>query len=179
MQFEWQLEHATLPADDITLDKTLFCNRLKQLRPTGCSSTQAPSAPIFDPLWQGIGCGPVSVPNWARNLTSVYLNNISPNYSGDLDAPFPGVSFLDACNAHDRCYSISANQYACDGAFQASMNAACGDSISGNSFVICSAFAATYFGAVVQFGKGAYNEAQRVQQCAAWHFEMSANGCPK
>lgn len=179
MQFDWQLEHATLPADDVALDKTLFCNKLKQLRPAGCSSAQAPSAPIYDPLWQGNGCGPVSVPNWARNLTSVALNNVSPNYSGDLDAPFPGVSFLGACNAHDRCYATDMNRLGCDDIFNANMNNACSDSTSGNALTICTSFAATYFTAVVQFGQSAYNEAQKVQQCAAWHFEMSVNGCPK
>src|SRR5690606_3955662 len=90
-----------MPQGYLELDKTKFCQNLKSKKPSGCSASNPPSVPGFDPSWEPNGCGTGGLANWIadRILSSAYTDS----YSGEINAPFVGVSFLAACNAHDRC----------------------------------------------------------------------------
>src|SRR5690606_11916944 len=102
------------------------------------------------------------------------------NFSGDRNAPFPGVSFLDACNAHDECYGRKfPGRTTCNGQFNTAMGNACGASLVAgtDSHTICLAYAGAYLYAVEAGGESAYDDAQADRSCAVWHHEMKKNQC--
>ena len=58
-----------------------------------------------------------------------------PDYSGDPDAPFSGVSFLSACDYHDYCYSnCHKEKDDCDKGLRRLAKKACADAASKKSF---------------------------------------------
>jgi hypothetical protein len=66
-----------------------------------------------------------------------------------------GVSFLDACNAHDRCYyEHTLSQAGCDWRFYEDMNEACARATAGNARLAdsCSKWAGWYWVGVLWFG---------------------------
>jgi len=181
---EYQMDLYLLLNQPSTLDETptytlavsteQLCERLEESKPKGCSSSSPPSVPGFDPYWQPNGCG---VGGW-RDFLLARLAGISMStFTGDLDEPFPGVSFEPACNAHDRCYGVQISQYQCDNLFYAGMQSACESNTANATRTLCMSTAAIYFGTVAQHGENAYESAGEDRACATWHREMEANDC--
>ncbi|CAK8720835.1 hypothetical protein GKODMF_12410 [Candidatus Electrothrix gigas] len=85
--------------------------------------------------------------------------------SGWLDEHIPdaydGCDFTQACQNHDNCYSSCGSQATskatCDSNFLNDLNDAV---LNGNVSVGCSQAANVYYGAVVNYGQGAYDAAQ-------------------
>lgn len=151
-----------------------LCERIEESRPEGCSASDSPSVPGFDANWQPNGCG---VGGW-RDFLLARLAGISmPTFTGDLDEPFPGVSFEPACNAHDRCYGVQLPQFQCDDLFHVGMQRACESNTANATRTLCMSTAAIYFGTVAQHGESAYDAAGQEHACATWHREMEANDC--
>lgn len=159
---------------DLRVDRGEFCERLEDERPSGCSRSSSPSVPGLDPQWQPNGCG---VGGWRDSALSALATLALPDFTGDLDEPFPGVSFEGACNAHDACYALQMGKLSCDNLLLNEANDACESNTSNESLVICRAMASTYFSAVVQHGDSAYESNADNLACAVWHAEMGANGC--
>ena len=151
-----------------------LCERLEDAKPKGCSSSGPPSVPGFDPYWQPNGCG---VGGWRDILLARLAGVALPTFTGDLDEPFPGVSFESACNDHDLCYGVQAPQYQCDNLFYAGMQVACETNTANATRTLCMSTAAIYFGTVAQHGESSYESAGQDRACAIWHQEMEANGC--
>lgn len=85
--------------------------------------------------------------------------NFFPFYSGDPNAPYPGVSFEGVCNMHDKCYvsPIGDNdsltyKLECDSSFKNDMESECEKYTSGPALTVCQSMASTYFSAVVNGG---------------------------
>jgi len=88
----YQLIYDTYPDEDLPLDKKAVCSRLSGNIPSGCGRwSPPPSVPGFDPAWAANGCG---TGGYANLLQHAGLTVATPDYSGDLDAPYPGVSFF-------------------------------------------------------------------------------------
>ena len=175
----WQLENATAPEEPLSIDRPKFCQRLKSSRPSGCGSGPPPSVPGYDVAWQANGCGTGGFSNW---MASAVLSLISTEaYSGDFNAPYPGVSFLSACNGHDRCWAGAGDRAQCDTAFVDTMRAACDGIGNANSVSTCRGFAGLYHGAVTttDASNAAYAKSVGQYACAAWTYDMTINGCPK
>jgi hypothetical protein len=94
-----------------------------------------------------------------------------PDYSGDPDAPWDGVSFSGACNFHDYCYSdCSKSQKECDKGLRDRAKQACADAADARSFPSpsdktkwlkkCNAWASAYYQAVRKAGGNAYKNRQ-------------------
>ncbi|MEJ2604570.1 MAG: hypothetical protein P8172_15010 [Gammaproteobacteria bacterium] len=156
------------------VERSDFCERLEDRRPAGCSRSSAPPVPGIDPTWRPNGCG---VGGWKDAALAIVANLGLRHFTGDLDAPFPGVSFLSACNAHDRCYGYQISKIACDGTFRLAMISACDQSTLGDAREICYGSVSAYHVAVLNYGDSAYEEAGEDLACARWHLDMSVNGC--
>jgi len=175
----WQLEHATAPEEPPAIDRLKFCQRLRASKPPDCGSGPPPSVPGYDLGWQPNGCGTGGLSNW---FASSVLSVISTEaYSGDFNAPFPGVSFLGSCNEHDRCWGAGGDRATCDTAFQGSMLNACGAAAAGGAQSTCIGFAGIYHGAVTttDASNAAYAASLAQHACAAWTYDMNLNGCPR
>ena len=107
------------------------------------------------------------------------MNAAIPGFSGNMNEPYYGVSFLDACNAHDSCYSTNPKKADCDRDFMIGLTAQCDSHTSGSAHNQCMSYVGMYHFAVSEYGDSAYGAAQAAQQCAAWHFDMAINACPK
>lgn len=173
---EYLLMYDTFPQDELPLDGEKFCQTLASKKPQGCSLDHPPPSPgIHVPgrsSWQPNGCGTGGLSNV---FLSVVLNLAASNtYSNDLDAPYPGVSFLSACNDHDRCYAIAGGKNACDSQFNSEMESACGAAGEG-----CIAWAHAYHGGVgvSNAAQNAYNHSAAERTCAVWANDMKNNGC--
>ncbi len=163
------------PDDDIPVDPGAMCNNLRQAKPAGCSLSNPPPSPGIGTNWQANGCGTGRLANL---FADAFLEVASrPTYSGDLQAPFPGVSFRDACNGHDQCWAEGNARTTCDYAFRQNMISACGgDSPANNT---CLGFSGLYHGAVSTTGaaQAAYNNSVSARACALWASDMRENGC--
>jgi RHS repeat-associated protein len=95
-----------------------------------------------------------------------------PDYSGDPDAPFSGVSFLSACDYHDYCYSnCHKGKDDCDKGLRRLAKKACADAASKKSFsnqkerddwvAKCDAWANAYYNAVKAAGQDSYENRQK------------------
>lgn len=159
------------------LDRGLFCSVLKSKRPENCNASNPPSTPGLDPNWQPNGCGTGGLSNLLLDSGMEVL--LSDTYSGDFQAPYPGVSFQSACNAHDACWGVAGSRSACDNAFRSSMEAACGVLSQASARSTCSGFASAYFSAVsiTNIGNSNYQRATESRRCALWVQDMKANGC--
>lgn len=159
---------------ELHVERSEFCERLKDSRPQGCSKSSPPSVPALDPRWQPNGCG---VGGWQDVALGLIAGLALPEFTGELDAPFPGVSFLGACNRHDQCYGIQLDKYSCDGRFREDMADACAGSTLGTALEICFSAGSAYHLAVTAHGDTAYESAGAKWECARWHLEMKINGC--
>jgi len=162
------------PTYTLAVSTEQLCERLEESRPQGCSSSGPPSVPGFDRGWQPNGCG---VGGWKDALLKRLAGASIPTFTGDLDVPFPGVSFESSCNSHDRCYGVQLPRYECDDIFHTDMQDACRRNTANATGTLCMSTAALYFGTVAQHGESAYETAGEERACAVWHREMQANGC--
>ena len=160
---------------ELGLMKDQFCAELAKSKPSGCNLSSPPASPdITIPgvaVWQPTGCG---LGGWKDALLSrVAQFAAGNNYSGDLDAPREGVSFLSACNEHDRCYAVAGGKSECDQSFKANMLALCG------ADDLCGGWADLYSGIVktTESAQGAYNASATDRTCALFAKDMRRNGC--
>jgi hypothetical protein len=162
------------PTYTLAVSSEQLCERLEESKPKGCSSSGPPSVPGLDPAWRPNGCG---VGDWRDALLTRLAGITLPTFTGNLDVPFPGVSFQSACNAHDRCYGVQRPQFECDNLFHVGMQGACESNTANATRTLCMSTAAIYFGTVAQHGQSAYESAGRDRACAVWHQAMQANDC--
>lgn len=167
-------EYQMLP-DEVPVDPGLMCDELRQAKPPGCSASNPPPSPGIGTNWQPNGCGTGGLANL---FTDVFLEIVTrPTYSGNQNAPYPGVSFLGACNAHDLCWASANPKAVCDFAFREDLINACGGASTANNN--CLGFAGLYHGAVSNTGASvsAYNSSVAARACALWASDMQENGC--
>ena len=169
--------HERYPDEPPALDQDKVCRSMRQNRPANCSFESPPSAPGFSPGWTPNGCGTGPRANWFLDRALSQAN--SSTYSGDLDAPVAGTSFLNACNGHDTCWGGAMDRGTCDIQFRESMESACSGQSSPDTFNICMGYAGMYHGAVstTNGSNEAYATALSENSCAAWIYDMKANGC--
>lgn len=153
------------------------CELLREQKPQNCGILlggnlffNKPSVPDFDPNWSGNGCG-------TGGATNIFLSFISGQLFDDffeLNEPYEGVSFLDACNNHDRCFaSVGSSFNQCNADFFSEMASACGQ------IDRCNDFASAYRTAVASDqGRNIFNNVQADVTCAEWHDLMEINECP-
>lgn len=168
----YDLNVATISEGSLSITKNQFCSYLRSQRPGGCSLSNPPSTPTWDPAWQPNGCGDGS----SNSALMSDLIASAGNYTGGtgLDHPAAGVTFTSACNSHDRCYGSVKGKAKCDQNFRFAMLDIC--SASTNS--ICNVIAYGYYEAVKNKGKNAYDSSVVQLSCAAWSSDMQSNGCP-
>lgn len=159
----------------LNVDKEQFCAMLAKDKPSGCNLAVPPASPgivmFGQPAWQPNGCG---LGGWKDALLSAVAGFAGGhNYSGELDAPRDGVSFLAACNEHDRCYTAAEGKAGCATAFQLNMYAQCGGD------ALCDGWADVYAG-IVKVSSAAektYNSSVEDRSCALFAKDMRSNGC--
>lgn len=173
----WPMLDISISSEGGSATTEEFCSALRSKRPAGCDLTNPPSTPGTDPNWQPNGCGTDMITN---SMLSFGLSQFySDNYSGDIDAPFAGVSFLAACNAHDVCWAEAKPRYTCDDTFRGSMDAACGTHASPDGQSVCRGFSSAYHSAVsaTDLSNKNYSKAVSNHKCALWAFDMALNQC--
>ena len=164
------------PLEDIAIDHSLFCAALKQAKPSGCDINNPPIVPGINLSWQPNGCGTGPVEDFIYERGLGALNS---SFSGNLDAPYAGVSFLSACNSHDFCYGVGSVRESCDIDFRDAMQSSCDAFSDPSAYQACSSFVSTYHAAVSSnFGTRAYNNANADLRCAVWAKDMEENQCP-
>lgn len=172
INLELDTQYAAL--EDPPVSGTQFCSALRNSKPAGCSLSSPPPSPGLGTNWQPNGCG-------TGRLQRMFLDRAlegaaTHTYSGDVDAPYPGVSFLAACNAHDLCYAVAGGKDNCDLTFRNNMVSAC--SSAGNN-AVCQGWASNYHGAVstLDAARSAYITSTSERSCALWAKDMQENGC--
>lgn len=176
-QLRFLAEYETYPDELPALDPVKVCRSLRQKKPSGCDYSAPPSAPGFDPSWSANGCGTGPRANWF--LDKALSQSNSSTYSGDLNAPFAGVSFLAACNGHDACWGQGMERSQCDLTFRSQLDSSCSGLSDPNSFNVCVGYAGLYHSAVstADASHEAYAAAVSELSCAAWVHDMKTNGC--
>jgi len=124
---------------------------------------QNPALWAFPAMTNGCGAGSLGEAIAAKVATGTH------GFTGNLDQPLPGVSFLNACNNHDICYGSQVGKSSCDDAFYRNMTAVCGSDSQ------CGDFAYAYRGAVGVGGEKAYKEAGLVKQCKNFSDDYKRN----
>lgn len=170
-------ENDRYPDEPLELDTTKVCRSMREGKPANCNYGSPPSVPGFDAAWTANGCGTGPRSNWFLSKVLSYAS--SSTYSGDLNAPFPGVSFLEACNSHDACWGSAQHRGTCDTQFRHAMESGCQGLSSPDSYNICTGYAGLYHGAVATTNESndAYAQSISANACAAWVHDMKANGC--
>lgn len=161
--------------ESLPVDHQKLCRDLKARRPSGCNLSNPPASPGISPNWQPNGCG-------TGRLSNLFLDAAlemaaSRMYSGNLDAPYSGASFLSACNQHDTCYAVAGNKAICDDAFGTQMNQICQQQAADLSH--CRAWANGYHAAVYLSDRSfsAHQTASKQRACAIWALDMRGNQC--
>ncbi len=175
---EWLTMYAVMPEEELPLDGAQFCSTLKAKKPSGCNLNSPPSAPGYDQNWQPNGCGTPGR-QWMIHIALSITH--TENYSGDPNAPHAGVSFLAACNAHDRCWGSGFDRTFCDTQFGDNVRAQCDTVSSSSGWGTCRGFASAYHAAVSpnDFSNPKYAASVWKAQCAGWAHDMQANNCPQ
>lgn len=174
-------EVSATPLEDIPVDGNAFCQNLNQNKPSGCSLSSPPASPgITVPgqtAWAPNGCGTGGIGSWFQDAILEVVT--SQSYSGDIHAPYPGVSFRAACDAHDACWASGGFRAECDNAFRDSTQAACSIISSSAGRSTCSGFGSLYHGAVTTTNgsHNAYATSSNNRQCALWASDMRENNC--
>lgn len=158
---------------DDRISQFQFCSELSQANPSPqtCDVNNPPSVPGIDPGWVSNGCGDGSIfSDVGQEVAGLGL----AGYTGNLNNPFPGVSFYGACMGHDACYGSGTLRDSCDVDFFSSLQARC----SAGSFQSgCARIAERFHTAVSTFGAAAYHAALMQRDCATWARDMEQNGC--
>ena len=113
---------------------------------------------------------------WSSRLAAYLALTLQlPNFSGNVDAPIQGASFLGACNNHDPCFGTQMGFAECNAAFTTDLNAACQ---SANSIASCNIAVAQYSTTVTgTSGIGPYSSSGELRTCFICHREIQANRC--
>lgn len=125
----WIEYDASLPyTDSPPIPEPEFCSGLKASKPANCALSSPPSVPGFDPTWKPNGCGTGA--HYEILLEQGLGVIFGEDFTGNFDAPYRTragriVSFLGACNSHDRCWGEANDRTWCDIAFRDSMVQAC------------------------------------------------------
>jgi hypothetical protein len=158
------------PPDPPEMTKEQVCNAIRSAKPKDCGATRPRINGMDGSVGNGCGSGAVS-----RGLGSVALRIRYPiAFTGNIDSPIAGASFLDACNGHDACYALQGGRNACDMSFGNRLSAACDGA---NDRDTCQRMAADYTNAVTTHGAAAYTDSAIQLACYAYHKEMDENGC--
>lgn len=172
---QYQAMYASIPDEELPVEPSLFCSILKNKKPSGCDAINPPIVPGINLNWQPNGCGTGPIEDW---VYAQGLGALNSSFSGNLDAPYAGVSFLSACNSHDRCYGLGSVRESCDIDFRDAMQSSCDAFSDPGAYQTCSSFVSTYHAAVSSnFGTSAYNNAQADLRCAVWVKDMKENQC--
>lgn len=178
---EWLLMYDQFPSEDLPLDGELFCQGLAAGQPQSCSLSQPPPSPGIDVPgqagWQPNGCGTGGIGGWFQNaILNVFASDA---YSGDIHAPYPGVSFRAACDAHDGCWAAGGARHDCDDAFEITTTNACNVVSDPAGRSTCGGFASLYHGAVTTTdgSNSAYETSSANRTCALWARDMRENDC--
>ncbi len=168
------LQQSNNPGDqnEVFLTKDQICTAVKKTKPSGCGDK--PSVTGLDGV-TGNGCGT----GWASRATAwaTLASQHGLNFTGNVDAPARGASFLGSCNQHDACYGTqAASQQSCDQSFRGSMSAACS---SAADPTVCGQMASLYHGTVVALGTNAYDASALALGCYTYHKNLEDNSCPK
>lgn len=159
--------------DEPVATKAVFCNGLKNAKPSGCSYSSPPPYPGIGTNWAPNACGTGGFSNFMLDKA---LEVIASNqYSGNFNSPsLNNVDFSPACNAHDQCYAVQGGKDDCDLAFRDTMQAACGTDAN------CQGWASQYHAAVsvMNAAATAYSDSGTAKQCALWNHDMRQNSCP-
>jgi len=169
--------HDRYPDEPLEFDQDRVCRAMRASRPSNCNYGSPPSVPGCSPGWVANGCGTGPRANWFLDRALSQSN--SSTYSGNLDAPFSGVSFLAACNSHDACWGSAMHRGTCDIQFRGAMESACSGQSSPDSYNVCMGYAGMYHGAVstTNGSNEAYAKAVGENSCAAWVYDMKTIGC--
>jgi hypothetical protein len=97
--------------------------------------------------------------------TAASAADVPPGFTSDGCTLVPeapsGVSFHDACVAHDLCYFLQQGRSACDSALYTDMKQACNEALahgaSAKVYASCRTWAAVYYTGVRLFGGYFYN----------------------
>lgn len=168
------------PFEEIPIKQLDFCRDLKAAKPSNCSAANPPSSPGITPPasspWQPNGCGTGGMGDWFQDKALEMLAGRA--YSGNLDEPFAGVSFTNACNGHDQCWAMGYGKGGCDTDFGMNMQNACSQ-LQGSSADSCSGFASLYHGIVstTNAASNAYSNSAAQRTCAIWASDMRENNC--
>ncbi len=179
MSIQWNQDQldSQKPEEDFIVDNTKFCRELRANRPSNCSMSSPPPSPGLSSSWQPNGCGSGA---WSNALASAVQSAASPDtYSGDLDAPYSGVSFRNACDGHDKCYAEAMDKGSCDMSFFNDMMQGCSGVSDASGRSSCEGFSATYFGTVSNspLANLAAITSAAERTCALWVYDMQNNGC--
>lgn len=178
------------PEDDNRLTQAEACQILANHKPTDnnpftpkCELNNYSAAPGFPSSggadWAGNGCGSGPVGNWVAE--AVLAGAYHDQFSGNLDHPlqgYPKVSFKNACNVHDGCYTVVGPKDRCDSAFGTALTNIC-NGLSGSNAQTCQTFASEYLNGVETAGNIPYASGQIQAKCAAWGNAMKKNECPE
>jgi len=161
--------------EDVDKIKTNMCSKMTSKIPSSCSAFSPPpratgnklnSSPLawsFPPLTNGCGAGSLG------EVIATKVASGTHGFTGNLDQPLPGISFISACNSHDICYGKQDDKNRCDGDFLDDMQTICGSNSQ------CNDFAYAYRGAVGVGGSDAYQEAGKVKQCKNFKDDFARN----
>ena len=147
------------------------CTAIKNSKPASCGSAPPAINGIGGSVGNGCGSG------WSsRTAGSAALYITHPiAYTGNIDAPIAGASFLNACNTHDACYAQQLGRGACDTTLRNDITAACGTATDGQT---CLQMRGEYaVGVASSYGTDAYNASAAPYACYLYHKEMDANNC--
>lgn len=179
---EWKKVYSELPQDDPPLNGERFCQLLAAKQPQGCSLSEPPASPGIpvpgQAAWQPNGCGTSPTSNWL--LSHIVELGYDSVFTGNLNAPYPGVSFEGACNAHDACWGSAYDRTWCDINFQNDMNDACEVISSTSGWGECRGLSSAYHAAVSTDQAGAHYQATVAERtCALWALDMRENECSR
>lgn len=175
-------EDSQRPDEEIPIKKAHFCANLKASRPANCNYSSPPPVPGFTPNWQPNGCG---TGQYGRMFAEQGLSvSFGSEFTGNLDVPYrtrsgQAVSFLGACNAHDRCWGEGNDRTWCDLSFRDNMIRACSVEADTAGYGTCMGMASAYHAGVSSsYATAHYNQTLANRECTAWVHDMRANNCP-
>lgn len=177
---EYLRMYDTFPQEDLPLNGARFCQTLASKQPQGCSLSQPPASPGIpvpgQAAWQPNGCGIGPSKNWF--LSQIVGLGYGSVYTGDLNAPYPGVSFENACDAHDGCWGSGSDRTWCDISFQSDMNTACEAVTNTSGWGACRGLSSAYHAAVSTDAAGDHYDSTLADRlCALWAMDMRQNEC--